>query len=276
MKKHNIATSILSVTAPGACILSGDESFKLARRLNEFAAKMRDSAPESYGFFANLPDLFDKDAALAEIEYAFDTLKADGVVLFTRYGNEHAYLGHAAFRDIWAELDRRNAVVFVHPTHPVDTGLVNPLLPQPVMDYAFETTKTAVDLIISKNIRIFKNVKIILSHAGGVLPYLMGRPASIVPAVSAKHNADQMLEDAREFYYDTALSGSPNQLLLVKDFVKPGHLLFGSDFPYAPPASIDYHIEGLDKYPFEKEGLLDETNYKNGMALIPRLARSAK
>ena len=276
MKEHKIATSILSVTAPGACILTGDESFQLARRLNEFAAKMRDSAPKSYGFFANLPNLFYKDAALAEIAYAFDTLKADGVVLFTRYGNEHAYLGHTAFRDIWAELDRRNAVVFVHPTHPLDTGLVDPLLPQPVMDYAFETTKAAVDLIVSKNIRTFKNVKIILAHAGGVLPYLMGRPASIIPAVSANHNADEMMEDAREFYYDTALSGSPNQLLLVKDFVKPGHLVFGSDFPYAPPASIDYHTQSLDKYPFEKRGLLDETNFKNGLALIPRLAETAK
>jgi predicted TIM-barrel fold metal-dependent hydrolase len=97
-------------------------------------------------------------------------LKADGVTLFTRYGDGNYYLGHEKFKPIWDELDKRAAVVFIHPTHPVDITPVNKLLAQPIIDYPHETTRTAVDLIVSDTIRTHRNVKIILSHAGGTHP----------------------------------------------------------------------------------------------------------
>lgn len=277
-ERHGIATSILSITAPGACILEGAEAAALARQMNEYAANMRDKKPASYSFFANLPSLLDKELALTEMAYALDVLEADGVCLFTRYGPGHQYLGHADFQYIWAELDRRSAVVFVHPTHSVDTTLVNPLLPQPVLDYAFETTKAATDLIISKTIRNFKNVKIILSHAGGALPFLVARPSSITPYMPTKevYVTEDMIDDAREFYYDTALSGVENALLVMEKFVKPGHFLFGSDFPYAPPRTIDYHTKCLDTFPFKNKDFLQDTNVSNALALFPRLAKFQK
>ncbi|MCJ1451929.1 hypothetical protein MMC28_002269 [Mycoblastus sanguinarius] len=278
MQRHGIATSILSITAPGAADLKGVEAAKLARQMNEYAATMRDDNPSSYGFFVNLPSILDKEATLTELNYALDVLKADGVCLFTRYGSGHQYLGHPDFQWLWAELNRRSAVVFMHPTHPVDTKLVNPLLPQPVLDYAFETTKAAVDLILSKTIRNFKNVKIILSHAGGALPFLIERPSSISPYMGSKEDyvTKDMIEDAREFYYDTALSGGGNELMVLQKFAKPGHILFGSDFPYAPPQSTDYHTNALDAFPFEDAGLLQDINMTNGVLLFPRLAKYQK
>ena len=265
---------MLSLTAPGACILKGSDAANLARRANEFAAKLRDGNPEAYGVFAALPSLLDKDLALTELNYAFDTLKADGVTLFTRYGSGNHYLGHPDLQYIWEELDRRQAVVFIHPTHPVDTNLVSKSLPQPVIDYPFETTKTAVDLLVSRTMRKFPNVKIILSHAGGTLPYLIGRPASVMPYLDKSHNPEDFIEDARNFYYDTAVAGSTNVLTILQHFAKPGHILYGSDYPYAGPGIIDYHTEGLDAFTFDKTGLLEEINNKNALALFPRLNKA--
>ncbi|MCJ1439267.1 hypothetical protein MMC27_008659 [Xylographa pallens] len=277
MQKHGIASSILSITAPGAAVLEGAEAAGLARRMNKYAAKIRDENPSSYGFFVNLPSILDREATLNELKYSLDVLKADGVCLFTRYGTGHQYLGHPDFQYLWAELNRRSAVVFIHPTHPVDIALIDPILPQPVLEYAFETTKAAVDLIISKTVRKFTNLKIILSHAGGTLPYLIERPSSLIPYLGSKveYKAEDMMEDARNFYYDTALSGK-NALMVLEAFAKPGHILYGSDFPYAPSESIDYHTHALDAFPFQRDGFLQDINVANAHALFPRLAKYEK
>jgi predicted TIM-barrel fold metal-dependent hydrolase len=276
MKKNGINTTILSLTAPGACILKGESAAKLARQANEYAAKMRDNDPSRYGFLAALPSLTDKSLALSELAYALDELKADGVTLFTRYGAGNQYLGHPDFKYIWEEIAKRGAVVFIHPTHPVDTTLVSPLLPQPVIDYPFETTRTAVDLIVSKTIRDFPNIKIILPHAGGTLPYLLGRPASVMPYLSTKHVTEEIIEDARNFYYDTAVAGSENVLTVLEKFAKPGHILYGSDYPYAGPGIIKYHNEGLDAFPFKDQSLLKHINTDGSLELWPRLKQYQK
>lgn len=116
MDRLGVQTAILLVTAPGACILKGQASFDLARKLNIYAAELRDKKQEKFGFFAALPSLLDTEAALDEIRYALDTLHADGITLFTRYGDSNTYLGHPDIEPIWAELNRRKCVVFVHPT----------------------------------------------------------------------------------------------------------------------------------------------------------------
>jgi 6-methylsalicylate decarboxylase len=157
------STTILSMTAPGACIEKDPQAqAQLARAANSYAAQIRNDDPSHYGFFTSLPDLLNTELALKEIEYGLDTLKADGVILFTRYGNNNHYLGHPNFRPIWEELNRRKAVVFVHPTHAVDTNLVNKHLPQPMFDYPHETGRTAMDLILSDTLAtVAKDCKIV-------------------------------------------------------------------------------------------------------------------
>ncbi len=237
---------------------------------------MRDKDPSRYGFLANLPSLTDKELALAEFKYAVDELKADGVTLFTRYGDGNNYLGHPDFKYIWEEIGKRGTVVFVHPTHPVDLHLVNPLLPQPVIDYPFETTRTAVDLIVSKRIREYPHVKIILPHAGGTLPYLLGRPASVMPYLSKDHHTDEIFDDARNFYYDTAVSGSENVLTVLEKWAKPGHVLYGSDYPYAGPGIIKFHNDGLENYPFKDKNITTAINNGAALELWPRLKQYYK
>lgn len=266
-------TTILSVTAPGACILKDSkQSAQLARDCNEFAATICNEKPGKYGFFACLPSLFDTKASLDEITYALDTLKADGVTLYTRYGEGHAYLGHESFRPIWEALSSREAVVFIHPTHAADTHLVNPLMPQPVFDYPHETGRTAMDLISSGTLREYRNCKVILSHAGGDLPYLIHRAASVIPYMpnGPKITYDDMIEEARNFYFDTALSANPITMQALLDFAKPGHVFFGSDFPNAPRGAIMRFTDYIN-------GDLSEDNYvqicySSALKLFPRLA----
>jgi len=250
------------------------------REVNEYTAAICASHPTRYGFFASIPSLLDPAAAQAEIVYALEKLGADGVTLYTRYGKDNHYLGHPDFQSTWDLLDERDAVVFVHPTHPVDTALVNPNLPQPMVDYPHETTRTAVDLITSGCVRSHPRVKIILSHAGGTLPYLALRPAAMLPYLPtnlAGRDApdstltDHFVEDARSFYFDSALSAAPLTLTLLKEFARPGHVLFGSDYPYAPTPAIKQMNTLLDTYENGAKDFVSLVNLRAAKQLFPRL-----
>jgi hypothetical protein len=169
MEKVGSTKAILSLTAPRALVAPTDEKRRgLARSINECAAASRDEDPDIWGFFAAMPCLLDTESALAEIRYALDILKADGVTLFTRYGLGNHYLGYPAFKPIWEELNSRNAVVFVHPTYGSDTP-INRVLPLPAIDYPHETTRAAIDMITTNTKRTYSSCKVILSHAGGSL-----------------------------------------------------------------------------------------------------------
>lgn len=260
------------MTAPGACIRKTPEGrAQLARQANEYLAKVRDSAAHKYGFFATMPSMTDKTEFLEEVAYAFDVLKADGITVFTRYGPGHQYLGHAEFTEIWDELDRREAVVFVHPTHPVDTNLVGPKMPQPLIQYPFETTIAAVNMLLNRVIQTHQKCKVILSHAGGTLPWLVARPACIFPRGSPEQ--DDFLDGARSFYYDIALSGSDTVLNTLQTFCKPGHILFGSDYPYATSTNIENHIPRLEGFDWKSTEFKEDVYTKNALKLIPRLAQ---
>lgn len=281
--EESIAFTLLSITAPGAGILPLAKQARFCRQANEYAAGIRSAHPSRYGFFATVPSLLDPRSAHDEIAHALDELHADGVILYTRYGDDNHYLGHPDFSATWDLLDARGAVVFVHPTHPVDTALVNAALPQPMIDYPHETTRAAVDLITSGTVRSHPNVKIILSHAGGTLPYLALRPAAMLPYVpsaaaagggglSATAVTDSFIEDARSFYFDTALSASALTLDLLKGFAKPGHVLFGSDYPYAPTPAIRTMDRLLDEYGNRDGAFVQSVNTGAALRLFPHLA----
>ncbi|KAI0685444.1 hypothetical protein C8T65DRAFT_168845 [Cerioporus squamosus] len=212
--------------------------------------------------------------ALAELRYALDELHADGVTLFTRYGRGNQYLGDPAFAPIWAELDARAAVVFVHPTSGASVQLVNPTLPLPMIDYPQETTRAAADLIVSGVKRAHPRCKIILSHAGGTLPYLVGRLAMYSAAYPERGSHAQIVEDAKSFYFDTALSTDKHVLDLLISWAGPDRILFGSDFPYAPTESIKHFGKQLDGY-----GMSEDDRQKiyrdNALSLFPRLRNTS-
>ncbi|GKZ18418.1 hypothetical protein AbraIFM66951_000977 [Aspergillus brasiliensis] len=289
MDSHNTRTAILSLTAPGTSILahSPSASASLAREINLYGAKMHREYPTRFGFFASLPHLTPDTipAAIKEVIYALETLHADGITLYTRYSGT-GYLGHDAFAPLWEELNRRKAVVFIHPTNTATDArdqpiLVNPALPQPIIDYPHETCRTAVDLITSGTISRNPNVTIILSHGGGTLPILATRAANLLyDAKLTTITPETFLEQARSFYFDLALSGNEeNMQSLVgsNGFAKRGHVLYGSDFPYAPVPTINKYVRmmGLRSASSAEDAVDQAIARDSAVKLFPRFQIAA-
>lgn len=274
-----VRTAILSVSTPGVGhIADPDAAAAAARAMNEHCAALRDEDPSAAGFFATVPcPLARPDLALAEVRHALDALAADGVTLFTRYDGapdgRDGYLGHDAFLPLWRELDARRAVVFVHPVNGAGAraDLFNEKLPLPGFDWPHETGRAAMDLILHGRLRQFPGVKIILSHAGGTLPALVRRATMVaLPEFGATMSAEDILSQAKSFYFDLALAGGPELLPLILGFAEPGHVLFGSDYPHAPPAFSNPMTKFIDEYEMDDE-LRREIYHGAAEKLFPRL-----
>ena len=268
MDAHDVATAILSVSTPGVRVDPSErgaaEARAMARAVNEFAATVVRAHPGRFGFFATLT-LPDVDGALAELAYAFDVLGAAGVILLANTLGR--YLGDAADEPLLAELDRRHAVVFVHPS--TLPGPTVPGVPAFAADFLLDTTRAAYRLVQNGALRRFPDLKIILSHAGGFVPYASHRLMAALLAEGGRTPAD-VLDDLRSFYFDTALSGSPAALPSLLAFAKPGRVLFGSDWPYAPAPVVSYFTGQLDAYEALDADGHAAIDRGNAAALFPR------
>jgi len=270
MHDHGIASAVLSVSTPGVHLDPGrrhdPDARAMAREVNEFAARVARDHPGRFGFFATLP-LPDVDGALEELAHAFDTLHASGVMLLA---NTHGrYLGAPEDEPLFAELDRRRAVVFVHPSElpgPRVDGM-----PPFAADFLLDTTRAAYRLVHGGVVRRYPRLKIILSHAGGFVPYASHRLAAAITA-DTQRPPHEVLEDLASFYFDTALSGSPAALPSLLAFARPGHVLFASDWPYAPPIAVAWFTGQLDAYGALDAGGHAAIDRSNVEALLPELA----
>jgi predicted TIM-barrel fold metal-dependent hydrolase len=269
MDRHEIATAVLSVSTPGVRLDPGErganEARALARRVNEFAAQVAREHSGRFGFFATLV-LPDVDGSLAELEHAFDALGASGVILLANTLGR--YLGDPADEPLLAELDRRRAVVLIHPS--VLPGPPVPGVPPFAADFLLDTTRAAYRLVQSGAVRRHRNLKLILSHAGGFVPYASHRLMAALLAEGGRA-PDELLEDLRSFYFDTALSGSPAALPSLLAFAKPGHVLFGSDWPFAPAPAVSYFTGQLDAYAALDAAGHGAIDRGNAAALFPKL-----
>lgn len=206
------------------------------RAVNDIGAAAVAQHPSRFGLLASLP-MTDPEAAVGEIGRAFDELGADGIAVLSNYNG--VYLGDAAFEPIFAELNRRAAVVFVHPTTPAGFLGLSLGRPGPLIEYPMDTARTAIDLLFSGVLLRYPQMRIVLSHAGGALPSLAERIQLLAPKnwVHNPHQitADQLREQIASLYVDTALAG-PAALDSARQILDPGHLVYGSDFP---PAGLD-------------------------------------
>lgn len=150
MGRQHIAAAMLSISAPGLSFTTGAAAAALARAVNEENAQITTAHPARFGSFAQLP-LPDIDAALAELAYALDTLKLDGVGLYSNYAGR--YLGNEFFAPLFEELNRRRAVIFVHPTHPPGFERLSLGFPAPMLEYPFENTRMVCNLVATGQLR---------------------------------------------------------------------------------------------------------------------------
>ena len=235
MDAQGIAKAYLSLSVPAVLPWPETERAEAARRVNGYTADLVAQWPDRYGNLATLP-LPDVPAALAELAYAYDELAVDGVILLTNYGD--AFLGDPVFEPVWEELDRRAAVVLIHPDSTTLPDL--PGLPAALVDFPFATTRAAVNLVLRGVVERYPRVRMVLSHAGGFLPYAATRFAAGLSTLPGHADEETLMWQFRTFFVDTALSTSPLVLPSLTAFADPARILFGSDYPYAAGKSEEF------------------------------------
>src|SRR5215469_12161547 len=146
MDRGGVQASFLSVTTPGIWFGVDQETRRFARELNEYGAKIVSDYPGRFGLFAVLP-FPNANACLEEIEYAFGTLKAEGVGLLTSYSNR--WLGDPSFAPVFQELNRRKAIVYTHAQVPDCCQSLMPGIPDTTVEYNTDTARTIISLIES-------------------------------------------------------------------------------------------------------------------------------
>ncbi|MHA3020603.1 amidohydrolase family protein [Mycobacterium sp. BMJ-28] len=266
MAELNVSTAILSVSAPGTTFLTNvADATALARDINDYTAELAKNQPDRFGFFATVPMPHAKQAAHEAVR-ALDELRADGIILLANSAG--TYLGQTGQGDLFAALDARSAVVFVHPGElpgPTVTGIA-PF----VADFLLDTTRAGYLLVRNGVTRRYPNIHFILAHAGGFLPYASHRLALGLMGEVGRSPADT-LDEFTSFYFDTALSSSAAALPSLLAFARPGHVLFGSDWPFAPSVAGQLFAAGLDTYPAIDDSELECINRSNALTLFPRL-----
>jgi len=273
MDRLGIDKAVLSSPLGGAA--ADADNRRAIRLLNETAHAAVQKYPDRFAFFAAVPVPFDAAAAIDELAYCIDELGAVGVALVSSYGvaDDARYLGADAFDPLWAELDRRHAVVFVHGAQtPNSNRWPNPFLPLPISEVPNETYKAAADLVTTGKKRALRNVRIVLSHLGGSTPFLASRVAGLSRYLGTSLSEDELIEDFRSFYYETANSGFETNLLTVESFTAQDHLLFGTDFPAVPVETASWYTNNVDRYYASRPTRHAAVVRDNALALIPSLA----
>ncbi|HEX3938817.1 MAG TPA: amidohydrolase family protein [Xanthobacteraceae bacterium] len=268
MDKNNITTSVLSLAStPGVWFDAGaDIAHDMARLCCDFAAEMVRDRPGRYALFAPL-SMLDIDASLKEIEYAFDTLKADGINLQTNYGDK--WLGDPAYQPVLAELNRRKASVFVHPLVASCCGRLSVGAYPAVIEVPHDTTRTVVSLLLNGRFLQYREINWIFSHAGGTIPFLAGRIEAFYDQKARGPNGfapDGIEAEFRRLYYDTANATHPAAMAALTKLVPMSQIVYGTDYPYFP---LD-QIANLRKLNFSPAELQSIAN-GNATRLLPRL-----
>ena len=267
MDKNGVAVSVLSIGTPNVWLDADPKaSSALARDCNEQSAKMQRDYKGRFGLFATLA-LPDVDGSLREIEYALDTLKADGFGLTTNYIDK--YPGDKAFAPVFDELNRRNAVVYFHPHAASFAYNVVPDIPPPILEFPFDTTRAIVSLLFSGTLTRCPNIKWIFSHGGGALAMLANRLVGLTrsrPDLGARLPNGPKAELAK-IYVDVVGVASPGMLKAILDIVPMSHLLFGTDFPFWDPAT---NIDALAALKLDAADLA-AIERGNALKLLPNL-----
>lgn len=266
MERYAIDSAVVSLGPPGVYFGDQSQANELGRLVNEEMARIRDRDPRRFATLGMVP-LPDLDAAIAELAHLLDVLRLDGIVMTTHVAG--TYLGDPALEPLYAELDRRGAYVFVHPTVPPNgVPLGHPAW---LYEFPFETTRALANLVYSGTLERFPGIRWQLAHLGGAAPFLAPRIASLAdrePPMAQAAPAGVLAYLAR-LYYDTGLANNEIAYRATRMVAPADHILFGTDWPYlAMPEAPGDPAPGL--------GFLDAdrpaVDGGNIGALVPRFA----
>jgi len=272
MDEHDISACVLSVP-DSANRATGQEARDIARRINEELANIVSRHPSRFGAVATLPGQ-DAGGAAAEIAYALDTLKMDGVATSTSIND--TYLGEPQFDPWFEELNRRGATLFVHPSiTKAGQTLLNGLDPS-VLEFMFDTTRMIANMVATGAKQRFSNIKIISTHGGGAIPFLANRIQTLQHSFGVgpgrlELSFEEVREGIASFYYDLTAATSEAQLAAILKLVPVSQLLMGLDFPFMPKSTFAPAIADIGRYPAFSEADLRSLSYGNAGRLYPAL-----
>jgi len=252
LDRFGIDTAYVSLGVPGA------PAPPLARGCNEYCANLKRDHPGRFGVFASLP-LPDVGASLIELEYAFDQLGADGVGVLSNYGGRH--LGDPLFAPVLEELDRRSAVVHVHPIAPPSCRGALPGYPDPFLEFPFDTTRVVTSLLYAGAFTRWPRIKFIFSHGGGAAPMLSQR---IVALAQMTESIPDPLGQLSTIHVDAVTTTGRPAFAAVSSLLGGERVLFGSDYPYVPIAATAEGLRGLGL----ETGALEAIGRGNAAALL--------
>jgi predicted TIM-barrel fold metal-dependent hydrolase len=265
MDAAGVATAIASITTPGVAF--GDEALarRLARECNEYAAKLAADHPGRFGNFAILP-WPNVDASLREIEYSLDTLKADGIGMLTSYGDK--WFGDPYFAPIFEELNRRKAVVYTHPTSANCCRNALAGIPDTAIEYGTDTSRAIVRTIFSGTTQKYPDLRVIFSHAGGTMPFLVERLVNLAktPQYVAQFPKGYLAEAAK-YYYDTAQASNAAAMSALRKVVPVSQIVFGTDYPFRTSAE---HVKALGECGVFTAAEIRSIERENPLKLVPR------
>jgi 6-methylsalicylate decarboxylase len=275
MDEVGIAAVVQSVQSPGVYFGDVDFAVHLAREVNEGQAEMVAERPHRFGAFAILP-LPDVSAAVREAVYALDTLELDGICLLTHAGPRH--LGQPEEDELYAELDRRNAVVFLHPLRNQAANMPAYSYPAGLTELVLDTTRAVHNLLWNGVFGKFPNIRWIIPHGGGTVPFLAYRLRAMEhrPQVREQLPGGSVASALRGLYYDVAEIVAPAPLRCLMEIADPSRILFGSDFPFSrhrnPAQDVRDAIAGFEAFDGWDAATRRRIERDNALALFPRLA----
>ena len=270
MDRAGTQIALVSITTPGLYFGHVEEARRLSRVCNDYAMEMIRDHPGRFGLFAAIP-WPDVEGSLKEVEYALDAVKADGICMFTSYGDK--WLGHADFKPLFEELNRRKAIVYVHPHAAACCLNLIPEVNESVIEYGTDTSRAIGSLVFTGAAARYPHIQWIWSHAGGTMPFLIERFVNLAKIPSYKAALPHgLMHELKRFYYDTAQASNGTALGALKSVVGWGQIVFGTDYPYR--LSIE-HVDGVAGAGFTPEEMLGIDN-RNALRLLPRLKTLVK
>jgi 6-methylsalicylate decarboxylase len=268
MDRVGIDVSLLSITSPGVHLGDGRNVRELARLTNEDGKHVIEAHPERFGFFGSLP-VPDVEGAIEELDYCYDHLGVDGIVMLTNV-NGH-YLGDPLLEPLFDELDRRHARLFIHPTSPVCSDLTSFGRTRAMVEFLFDTSRAVVNMVLNGTVARHPNIEVIVPHAGAALPVIADRVAAFAFVLDDLDPEADVYRDLGRLHYDLAGFPVPRQLDAILALTTAEHLHYGSDFPFTPEPVIPLLADLLDPIE-EPDGPLAGSLAANTMNLFPRLA----
>ncbi|GAA2463698.1 amidohydrolase family protein [Winogradskya humida] len=264
MAEHDIDVAVISNAVPGDFFSDARRAGVFHRAVNVAVAEYVAEQPGRFGLLSALPMPY-VDLALEEVRHSFDVLGADGVLLVPHSGE--SYLGDPLYEPLFEELNRRSAVVLVHPM--ALPGPAAAQVPYVLADFLLDTTRGALSLILSGALDRYPDIRFVLSHGGGFLPYAATRADLLAPAFFGVEPG-LVKRSLDRFYYDTALTGASGLPSLLST-VGPERVVFGTDWCAAPETAVREVVAALNEpWPQLADGARDLVDRGNALRLFPR------